>query len=77
MTEKEIARIAYEVCLEYDKMVHDTSAVPWKDTSQDVKDMCLDLVRDNIAIQSVPHGDTSVNILFRAVVLALTNEDSQ
>lgn len=76
MNEKEIARIAYEACREYDKMVHDTFAVPWKDTSQDVKDMCLDLVRDNIAIQSVS-GDKSVNILFRAVVLALTNEDSQ
>jgi len=77
MNEKKIARIAYEVCREYDKMRRRTDAVSWKDAPQATKDIALEMVRDNIAASHITCDDTPVNVVFRAVVLALTNEESQ
>ena len=78
MNEKKIARIAYEACREWDKMNGHLVSVPWKDASQSVKDHALETVQYHLATPFSQLGDhRPTTHLFRAVVMTLTEEDSQ
>lgn len=78
MNEKKIARIAYEACREWDKMSGHLVSVPWKEASRGAKDHALEMVQYHLATPFsalCDHRETTH--LFRAVVMTLTNEDSQ
>lgn len=78
MTEKEIARIAYMVTREYAKLMGDKIGPEWGHVSQAVKDNVLEGVQYHIATPVLgPSESPGRHYVFRAVVLALTSEDSQ